>query len=194
MWIAVALFILLSPGLLVTLPPVGKIFMSNKTSVTAILVHAIVFALILTLIKSVKEGFQMTTTPFYNPSEADSLISAATAYSNEQPADPLAKPYHEGLTKAKHDAETQGRTNIQSAGTWAGALENLDPPAQLRAAFATNLAATYGFPPPSKAAGAACVKDRPLGSREVAPEPDMCKYSCMSGHGVPAGLTGLVCA
>ena len=41
----VVLFILLSPGLLLTLPPVGKkIFMSCQTSTTAVLVHALVFA------------------------------------------------------------------------------------------------------------------------------------------------------
>jgi len=41
----VVLFILLSPGLLLTLPPVGKkIFMSCQTSTVAVLVHALVFA------------------------------------------------------------------------------------------------------------------------------------------------------
>lgn len=41
----VVLFILLSPGLLLTLPPVGKkIFMSCQTSTAAIFVHALVFA------------------------------------------------------------------------------------------------------------------------------------------------------
>jgi Protein of unknown function (DUF3339) len=41
---AVVLFVLLSPGLLLTLPPVGKkVFMSGQTSVVAILVHAVVF-------------------------------------------------------------------------------------------------------------------------------------------------------
>lgn len=44
----VILFILLSPGLLLTLPPVGKaVFMSGKTSYMAIAVHAIVFYLVL---------------------------------------------------------------------------------------------------------------------------------------------------
>lgn len=44
----VVLFILLSPGLLLTLPPVGKkIFMSCQTSVAAVFVHALVFALAL---------------------------------------------------------------------------------------------------------------------------------------------------
>ncbi len=67
MWFIPLLFILLSPGLLLTLPPVGKkIFMSGQTSVAAILVHALVFTLVLygikqyyiaTLPKKEKEGF-----------------------------------------------------------------------------------------------------------------------------------------
>lgn len=45
---AVVLFILLSPGLLLTLPPVGKkVFMSGLTSKVAVLVHAIVFYVLL---------------------------------------------------------------------------------------------------------------------------------------------------
>ena len=45
---AVILFVILSPGLLLTLPPVGtKIFMSMKTSLPAILLHAVVFYAIL---------------------------------------------------------------------------------------------------------------------------------------------------
>jgi hypothetical protein len=45
---AVVLFILLSPGLLLTLPPVGKkVFMSGLTSKAAIAVHAIVFYAVL---------------------------------------------------------------------------------------------------------------------------------------------------
>lgn len=45
---AVVLFILLSPGLLLTLPPVGRaVFMSGKTSYAAVLVHAVVFYLVL---------------------------------------------------------------------------------------------------------------------------------------------------
>ena len=50
MFVAVILFVLLSPGLLLTIPPVGsKIFMSGKTSVLAILVHAVIFATLLAL-------------------------------------------------------------------------------------------------------------------------------------------------
>jgi len=64
MWFEVVLFLLLQPGLLLTLPPVGKqVFMSGKTSLTAIIVHALVFAAILYFKKSIPilrdiEGFQ----------------------------------------------------------------------------------------------------------------------------------------
>ena len=46
---AIALFILLSPGLLLTIPPLSKggLFRSGKTSTVAVLVHAAVFAFLL---------------------------------------------------------------------------------------------------------------------------------------------------
>ena len=62
--IATLLFIALSPGLLLTIPAVGKkVFMSGKTSIAAILVHAVLFYLLLTYHKSIPilnmiEGFQ----------------------------------------------------------------------------------------------------------------------------------------
>lgn len=47
MLVLVLLFVLLSPGMLLTLPPVGgNMFMSHKTSVIAVLVHAVIFALV----------------------------------------------------------------------------------------------------------------------------------------------------
>ncbi len=56
------LFFVLSPGVLLTLPPVGKkIWMSGQTSITSAIVHAIVFVGILYLIQSntnVMEGFE----------------------------------------------------------------------------------------------------------------------------------------
>ncbi len=56
------LFFVLSPGVLLTLPPVGKkIWMSGQTSITSVLVHAVVFVGILYLIQSktnIMEGFQ----------------------------------------------------------------------------------------------------------------------------------------
>jgi len=47
------LFILLSPGLLLTIPPgSGGIFMSGQTSIVAVVTHAIVFALIFALLRN----------------------------------------------------------------------------------------------------------------------------------------------
>lgn len=50
--LAAILFFVLSPGVLLTLPPVGnKIFMSGKTSISAAAVHAVVFALLYACLK-----------------------------------------------------------------------------------------------------------------------------------------------
>ncbi len=57
---ATLLFIVLSPGVLLTLPPVGKtIWRSGKTSLMAVLFHAAIFALILSCFSgsSSQEGF-----------------------------------------------------------------------------------------------------------------------------------------
>ena len=46
------LFFLLSPGVLLTLPPIGgRVFFSGKTSVLAAAVHAIVFVIVVCLLK-----------------------------------------------------------------------------------------------------------------------------------------------
>ena len=60
------LFLLLSPGFILTIPPVGNsLFMTCKTSVIAVLIHATIFAVILyysALIPILNrlEGFQTT--------------------------------------------------------------------------------------------------------------------------------------
>jgi hypothetical protein len=72
--LTVLLFIALQPGVLVTLPPVGKqIFMSGKTSFTAIIVHTLVFAVALYLLKTVTDKFEV------NGPEAAKPASAAAA-------------------------------------------------------------------------------------------------------------------
>jgi hypothetical protein len=54
-----ALFAALQPGMLLTLPPVGKkIFASCQTSPESVLVHAVVFAIALSLLKYSAEAFQ----------------------------------------------------------------------------------------------------------------------------------------
>ena len=65
----VVLFVLLSPGLLLTLPPVGKkIFMSCQTSTAAVFVHALVFAVALAYLPYIPvlnrlDGFQGARSP-----------------------------------------------------------------------------------------------------------------------------------
>jgi hypothetical protein len=65
LWLATLLFIVLSPGLLLTIPAVGKkMFMSGKTSIQSILVHALIFFVILYAIKyyyNYSEGFAITS-------------------------------------------------------------------------------------------------------------------------------------
>jgi len=46
-WLSLVLFILLSPGVLLTLPPGSKgIFMSGQTSLIAVVVHSVVFLVV----------------------------------------------------------------------------------------------------------------------------------------------------
>jgi hypothetical protein len=84
MLIPIVLFIILSPGVLLTLPPVGKkIFMSGQTSIQAVLVHAIVFATILYIIKkndvsSEKEGFLITGENAKNIKMANIILAVMT--------------------------------------------------------------------------------------------------------------------
>jgi hypothetical protein len=52
--VPVILFILLSPGVLLTLPPLSKgIFMSGQTSIPAVLVHGVVFAVVYAILRRV---------------------------------------------------------------------------------------------------------------------------------------------
>jgi hypothetical protein len=70
LFLATVLFVLLSPGMLLTLPPVGKqIFMSGKTSLIAVLVHAVVFYVLLSfrrhipVVNVIFEGFEDAPMP-----------------------------------------------------------------------------------------------------------------------------------
>ena len=63
----IVLFVLLSPGFLLSIPAVGgKYLMTGKTSTTAVLVHAVVFGIVLHLLRIyypqvLAEGFVNTT-------------------------------------------------------------------------------------------------------------------------------------
>ncbi len=57
--LATALFIALSPGVLLTIPPgKGPLFVSGKTSLVAVFVHAVVFYLALYFLPRVVEGME----------------------------------------------------------------------------------------------------------------------------------------
>jgi hypothetical protein len=56
--VAGLLFFVLSPGVLLTIPPGSKgLFLSCQTSVTAALVHAVVFVAVTYLLSTAVEGF-----------------------------------------------------------------------------------------------------------------------------------------
>ena len=66
MFLCAVLFFLLSPGVLLTLPPGSKgVWMSGQTSVAAAIVHALVFVLALHFVKRYlrsMEGFAVVAT------------------------------------------------------------------------------------------------------------------------------------
>ena len=50
--VPVILFVLLSPGLLLTIPPLSRgLLMSGETSALAIIVHAVVFAIVYSFLR-----------------------------------------------------------------------------------------------------------------------------------------------
>lgn len=59
--LATILFILLSPGLLVTIPPTGGFWMSETTSNLAVIVHGVVFFAILKMIYTNQFGLGWLT-------------------------------------------------------------------------------------------------------------------------------------
>jgi hypothetical protein len=62
--LATALFVALSPGVLLTIPPgKGKLFVSGKTSLVAVFVHAAVFYLALSFLSTIIEGMDNKEEP-----------------------------------------------------------------------------------------------------------------------------------
>ena len=74
MWLLVILFIVLQPGLFITIPPVGKkLFASGKKSWASILVHALIFVVLARYVFVVSEGFQPTP-PATSPCAATEYV------------------------------------------------------------------------------------------------------------------------
>jgi len=66
----------------VTLPPIGKkIFMSEKTGLLQVVVHALVFAVVLYALSSVSEGFQGKAKAAAKPVVSPAVIAATSASS-----------------------------------------------------------------------------------------------------------------
>lgn len=62
LWLATLLFVILSPGIVLTIPPRSKgLFFSCQTSFLAVLVHAVVFYLTMMYLPRYVEGFQEMT-------------------------------------------------------------------------------------------------------------------------------------
>jgi hypothetical protein len=67
-WIVLLLFIVFQPGLFLTIPPVGKNWwMSGKTSLTAVVIHGILFALAVGYLLPGSEGFSPMIGGVTNP-------------------------------------------------------------------------------------------------------------------------------
>ena len=67
-WIVLLLFIVFQPGLFLTIPPVGKNWwMSGKTSLTAVVIHGILFALAVGYLLPGSEGFSPMIGGVRNP-------------------------------------------------------------------------------------------------------------------------------
>jgi hypothetical protein len=161
MWTTVLLFVLLSPGLLLTLPPNGKqVFLSGKTSFMAVVLHAFIFSLAVSYVWLLwnAEPFQGGGPGAYSPQIAQKMLAGASQ------GDAV---YRTGL-----QALISGNL---TAGRWAAGLEQLQPNPFTAAAHSAELARIYSFPRPSATSGTSC------DANGLPPTPNMCKYKCASG-------------
>ena len=75
------LFIILSPGFLLTIPPVGKkVLMSGQTSIQSVLVHAVIFTAILYGIKHYKSTTEEGFAPLWGNKNWTNMQIAAAAF------------------------------------------------------------------------------------------------------------------
>lgn len=114
MIIETILFILLSPGLIITLPLYTKNgFLSYRTNTIAVFIHAIVFMILLILINRFSlfngiEGFQLTRESLLNTDSAE-LENYAKNIKN------LMKSENEKLSKTVKDLQDQIKKAQQDA-------------------------------------------------------------------------------
>lgn len=118
-----------------TLPPIGKkIFMSEKTGLLQVAVHALVFAVVLYALSRVTEGFQAK--PAVSPATTVAATNTTTAAVKASKAGAAANT---SLTAAAKSKTTAGATAAANAATAAAA-------AYTEAAAAANILATTATP------------------------------------------------
>ena len=84
--VAGLLFFVLSPGVLLTIPPgKGGLLLSGQTSVVAALVHAVVFVMVAYLLTTVVEGFAPASSP--SKSTGPSLLPPPTLCTGKKDGD-----------------------------------------------------------------------------------------------------------
>jgi hypothetical protein len=145
-----------------------------------ILIFVGVVLIALALLPS-REGFQQ---PMFNSTAAKTLVDNAQVYARNYPNDSVGVAYATAVHPL-YEEVVKFSNPMTMAGTWAGGLEMLVPPADLLSEYNTSLATTFGFPVPAGAPGTDCTPSRPRGSTTVAPSPAMCQYFCASGMAAP---------
>ena len=134
------LFVFLSPGMLLTLPPVGKkIFMTCKTSTVAVLVHAVVFAVLLAFRKSIP--FLRTLEPFQTDDKIKADPEVSTARTEQAKARQDLKKKHQDELKALLDKQKAERTALRETQKTA-ILAKVEGARQRKKAGTTTAAAT----------------------------------------------------
>ena len=137
------LFVLVSPGLLLTLPPVGKkVFMSCKTSVAAVLVHAVVFAILLAFRKSIP-GLR-TLEPFQTDEEIKTDPEVVTTRTEQAKARQDLKKKHQDELKALLDRQKAERSALRDTQKTAILAKVEGARQRKRSAAPTTTAATTG--------------------------------------------------
>ena len=102
----IILFILLSPGFLLTIPAIsGRYFRTNKTSPTAVIVHGIIFGLIVYLVRKYYSAnfFEGFKTPLPIENEVNNAIKNVEPYLKKLKADINNK---KGNVKERKEMET----------------------------------------------------------------------------------------
>ena len=86
------LFILLSPGVLLTIPAGSRgIWMSRQTSIQAVLVHALLFGVVLYVVKMYWPKYTRSVDPFQTMTQQAANISAQRANATGGPMATMMK-------------------------------------------------------------------------------------------------------